>query len=359
MTRIHVLAGGFDTPNGGAFLFPLLLWRDALRDEGMDVRLFTKLAANLTDCDTLLIDSKFHRYRWMTDKNSVLADFSAWTEKCYVIYCDTTDSSGSLLVDLLPIVHGYAKSQLVIDRSAYQKPMYGHRPFSDYYHRVFGINDDKPEWSPVVRNPALLTKLCVSWNSGLADYSLYGPTRMAIYNRLPLSVLLRFARPSRAPSQPRSKNVSCRFGTAYPRASVAFQRETIREKLARQIDTRKISRRHYFHELETSKIVVSPFGFGEITLKDFEVFSTGGLLLKPDMSHMETWPNLFRDGVTMLSFRWDLSDIETVLVNALESYNRHVEKAVAGQEAYQAHTTGADAPGLFIRQLRAVIATAQ
>ena len=33
-----------------------------------------------------------------------------------------------------------------------------------------------------------------------------------------------------------------------------------------------------------SKIVISPFGWGEITLKDFETFLTQGLLIKP-----KTW----------------------------------------------------------------------
>ena len=37
---------------------------------------------------------------------------------------------------------------------------------------------------------------------------------------------------------------------------------------------------------------MSPFGLGEITLKDFEVFS-GSLLMKPNMDHMLTWPNFY------------------------------------------------------------------
>ena len=43
-----------------------------------------------------------------------------------------------------------------------------------------------------------------------------------------------------------------------------------------------------------TKVVISAFGLGEIILKDFETFLTGGMLMKPDMSHMETWPNFMK-----------------------------------------------------------------
>lgn len=358
MTRVNVLAGGFDTPNGRAFLFPLIAWRDALRDGGLDIRIFSRATDDLADCDALLVDSKFHRYRWLNQKRETLDEFARWAQRCRLIYCDTTDSSGSLLTDLLPIVHGYAKSQLIRDRAAYLRPMYGHRPFTDYYHREQGVTDADPEWSPVVTDRTLLAKLRVSWNSGLADYSLRGPSRMALYQRLPLPGLLRFPNPSRSPSASRPQDISCRFGTDYPRASVAIQRRTIRDKLAGRIDTRKLSRRGYFRELETSKVAVSPFGYGEITLKDFEVFLTGGLLLKPDMTHMETWPDLFRGGDTMLAHRWDLSDFESVLNDAVANYDRHSEKAAAGQDAYREHTSGESASALFAQQLRQIIASA-
>jgi hypothetical protein len=353
--RIHVLTPGFKTPNGRAFLFPLIVWRQELRQAGLHVRFFHRSTTEATDCDVLLVDSKFHRDRWARERDAVLGEFARMVEKCRVVYCDTTDSSGSLLTDLLRLVHGYAKSQLLRDRAAYLKPMYGLRPFTDYYYRDHGVIDESPEWSPPVAEPALLDKLRVSWNSGLADYSLQGPSKMAIYERLPLRALLHFPKPSKRASTARHQDASCRFGTDYPRATVAFQRRAIRQKLAGRIDTQKLSRRQYFDELENSKLVVSPFGYGEITLKDFEVFLTGGLLLKPDMSHMETWPDLFRAGETMLAHRWDLSDFEDVLADAVADHALYVGKANAGQETYRQHTSGPDAPALFAAQLRRVI----
>ena len=149
------------------------------------------------------------------------------------------------------------------------------------------------------------------------------------------------------PSNDRPRDLSCRMGLAYPRASVAWQRRAVRERLSHRLATAKLSRREYFRELETSKVVLSPFGFGEITLKDFEVFLAGGLLMKPDLSHVETWPALFRDGETMVAHDWDLSDLEEKIDRVLAGYPRFVEVARHAQELYRRHLVGEEAATLF------------
>jgi hypothetical protein len=352
---IHVLSPGFVTPNGRAFLFPLMVWRDVLASHGLSLRFFGAVSSKLLDCDVLLVDSKFHRDRWRSESAEVLAEFSRFAELCRVIYCDTTDSSGWIQAELLPHVDIYAKAQLLNDLSAYTKPMYAHRPYTDYYHRTLGVEDSEPEWSVPITQPRFLDKLSVSWNSGLADYSLHGPTRMAMYSRLPMRFLLRFSREFRDVPVARSRDVSCRFGTNYPRASVSIQRRLVRECLRDRVNTTKLSRRAYFNELRSSKAVVSPFGFGEITLKDFEVFLTGGLLIKPDMSHMTTWPSFFRANETMLTHSWDLSDFEATVDRAVRDFDDLIEVAQSGQDIYRAHTVGPDAADRFAAHLRAMV----
>ena len=66
-----------------------------------------------------------------------------------------------------------------------------------------------------------------------------------------------------------------------------------------------------------TKVVISAFGLGEITLKDFETFLTGGMLMKPDMSHMETWPNFYENNITYVPFRWDFKDLHDVIESIL------------------------------------------
>lgn len=135
---------------------------------------------------------------------------------------------------------------------------------------------------------------------------------------------------------------------------MSFQRLQIAQKVAHRIQTNKISRRQYIQELENGKLVVSSFGYGEIALKDLEVFLTGGLLLKPDMSHLETWPDLFRAGETMVSHRWDLVDFEAVIDCVLEDYSTYIEIARTGQRTYRSHLTN---PELFVIHLTTLLAS--
>jgi hypothetical protein len=331
------------------------VWQNTLREAGLQIRFLDRVSEETTDCDVLLIDSKFYRDRWAGEMGAVLAEFARMAEKCRLVYCDTTDSSGSLQSELMPIVHVYGKAQVLSDRSQYMRPIYGNRLYGDYYHRRFGIEDAVPEWSVPVQREVELSKIRVSWNSGLADYSLTGPARMALYARMPLSRLLRFPDRSAGPRDRRSQDVSSRFGESYGRESVAFQRQEIRRRAANRFDTRKLSRRQYFRELRSSKVVVSPFGYGEITLKDFEVFLTGGLLIKPDMTHMQTWPDVFRAGETMLSHEWDLSNFDDVVLHATREHRALLPLAEAGQREYLSHLRGPDASAKFVRQLRALI----
>jgi hypothetical protein len=352
---LHVLTPGFTTPNGRAFLFPLIVYRHTLAAAGISMRFFNRAEPGVTDCDCLLVDRKFHEPMWPSQELTILEDMALWSERTRLIFCDTSDSAGWLHSKLLPIVHVYAKGQLLRDRTTYLQSQYGYRAFSDYYHRTMGVTDEPPEWSHPVDDETLLKKLRVSWNSGLADYSPSGPCRMALYGRLPLPPLLHFPDALARPEAERPQPVSCRFGTVYSRASVAFQRQLIRERMAARMPTDKLSRRRYFGELRRSKVVVSPFGWGEITLKDFEVFLTGGLLYKPDMSGIDTWPDLFVGGETCAFHAWDLADFESGLEAILADHAMWLPVAREGQARYLRHLSGQDAPALFVEHLQEVV----
>jgi hypothetical protein len=176
-----------------------------------------------------------------------------------------------------------------------------------------------------------------------------------LHSRIPFGGLLHFPQRFRKPETHRPRNLSCRFGSSYPRASVSFQRRMIQQRMAVRMDTNKVSRRRYFEELSTSKAVISPFGYGEITLKDFEVFLTGGILIKPDMSNIETWPDLFRGGQTMLAHDWDLSNFDPVLETAISNYKSTIGIARAGQNEYRRHLVSEEAEDLFCDQFATLL----
>ncbi len=350
MNYVNVLTPGFNSPNGRAFLFPLAVHRHLLANCGYRVHLHNTVTSTLLDCDTLLVDSKFYRDRWQRDTSAVIEALEYFRKRVsLLIYCDTTDSTGSLKVDVLPIVDCYAKGQLLRDRSEYRTTHYGHRIYTDYYHRHTGVVDGVPDWSEPITENAHLKKLAVSWNSGLADYSLFGPVRMSLYNHFPVSSLLSFPRRTTSPNHPRPMQLHARMGTMYARASVSYQRQLILSRLGPLAATSKIGRRSYLNELSRSQSVVSPFGLGEITLKDYEVFLSGACLIKPDMNHLETWPDLFRPGETVACFDWNLADFDSVLTSLYDDSTARIAIAKAGQKNYLQHLSPDKGPLLFVK----------
>ncbi|MBI4365423.1 MAG: glycosyltransferase family 1 protein [Deltaproteobacteria bacterium] len=355
MTRtVHVLSDGLRTPNSAALVYPLLVHGGALRDRGIVVRLLEMADRDYADCDLLIVDSKHFSGPERGQLSFVQDALQSFGEKVPLIWYDSTDSAGWLVGGVMPLVRRYFKNQLLRDRSAYTRPMYGRRAYTDYYHRIAGVTDSQPEDAPTLSDGRLLDRLRLGWNSGLADYSRWGPLRCESYRRFRFPALQ--ARRTFSPASKRRRiQLSCRMGISYARDTVAYQRRQLAARLGKRLKTGKLGRGAYFAELRDSRLVVSPFGLGEITLKDFEVFLTGGLLVKPDMTHLVTWPDLYRPDETMAAFAWDLSDFEAVIDRYLSDPKRASDVAAAGQDRYLRHVSGGDAMGLFADRFVALV----
>lgn len=95
------------------------------------------------------------------------------------------------------------------------------------------------------------------------------------------------------------------------------------ERAARQIDgisltpRNRIGRAAFLAEMQQCRLCWSPFGYGELCWRDLEAMMTGAVLIKPDMAHLETVPDLYRAGVSYLPVKWDFSDLEAVVRGAL------------------------------------------
>lgn len=94
--------------------------------------------------------------------------------------------------------------------------------------------------------------------------------------------------------------------------------------------TKQSNPRRYFKDMLSCKYVLSPFGNGELCFRDFEAVVSKSLLLKPDMSHIETFPDIYKPYVTYVPLKWDLSDLDSQLnyydKNTVK-YNSIVNKA--------------------------------
>ncbi|MBC7905457.1 MAG: hypothetical protein H7Y60_01760 [Rhodospirillaceae bacterium] len=359
MRRVHVLSDDFASPNGLALLFPLVLNRRALKAHGVDLRILAAPGPELTQCDTLIVDSKVFRDHWGDGRATQALDtLASWAERTPTLFFDTTDSTGWVNAAVLPLVRGYYKNQALKDRSLYAQSLYGGRAHTDYAHGVQGITDEAPgpSWPPA--DPALAERIRVSWNSGFADYSFQGLYRSRLYRRLRLPGLLKPPGRFVAPGVDRPVAVSARMSTRYSRATVAWQRLEATRLLGDRVATDRLSRRDYLREMESSRVIVSPFGFGEINYRDWECFLSGALLIKPDCSHMETWPNLFRGNETILCHHWSCADLPELVERALTDYPRYVEIARQGQADYRRAVASAEGRLAFRERFAAIIADA-
>ncbi len=359
-TRIHVLSDGFTSPNGRGVVYPLLAERQALVDEGLSVRIFAHMdAPGLGDCDLLVVDSKQFTGAVRGALAYVLDALGRLARGPRALaWYDSTDSSSWLAGEVLAVVPRYWKSQWLTDHARYLAPLYGRRVYTDYYHRHMGVEDETAETMPQVRDARLLHKLRLGWCSALADYGRWGAVRTALWQRLGLPGLVPHVPRFVAPSTNRLRMLAARIGTSYQLASVAWQRRALATRLSGHVPTDRVGRGQYFAELRASRAVLSPFGLGEICYRDFETFLAGSALVKPDMSHMQTWPDLYRADETMFSFQWDFSDFDAVVQRVIDNPANALAIAQAGQERYRHYLAEPDGRAAFRKHFSALVADA-
>lgn len=83
----------------------------------------------------------------------------------------------------------------------------------------------------------------------------------------------------------------------------------------------RIPLEEYYNRMYNSKIILAPFGFGEIAPRDLEAAIFGCVLLKPDMSHLETKPDIYIPNETYIPCKHDFSDINEKIEYILSDYN--------------------------------------
>ncbi|MFN3576006.1 MAG: glycosyltransferase [Tabrizicola sp.] len=190
----------------------------------------------------------------------------------------------------------YIKKHVLRDRSAYGRPTLGDTNLSDHYARRLNL----PE--PEVRFPV---------PPGFLDKLVIGPSFVTAPTILP--ALLK-----RPPSfRGRDIDLHARFdvnGTPWysamraeaDRAAAALSGMTVLRGAGVHIA-------QFLSELRNSKVCLSPFGYGEVCWRDYEAVISGAVLLKPDMSHVETDPDIFVPWETYVPLAWDMSDLSDVL----------------------------------------------
>lgn len=261
--------------------------------------------------------------------------------KTRLILLDHYAQTSTPLFSLLPYVDRYAKRQVLKDASLYRQSFRGGYIFTDYFSQRFEFDLDGWHFGSVLPSGEE-DKLVHAWNLGV---------RASYRRRLWLNRLLP------RPWHKRRYDINGRLGLADPNRKrewyQAYRLLAIQqvERLAgrrRVTGAERVSPRAYLRELRDSRIVFSPFGWGELCYRDFEAVCSGALLLKPSMTHVRTSPDIFIEHQTYVPLKWDFSDFD----EQVEHYLTHPEEAQSIARRAQEVLTNYFKQGGFVADLK-------
>ena len=273
-----------------------------------------------------------------------LALMARLREKYRVIAFFHDDAGGGIpRLEVLPFVDLFYSKALFRDRSLYGKSLYGKELYSDYYHTRYGVTDPDARAYATETRPQELAKLRLSWNIGIGDYPRdQMRQRVGVVTArtvgIPAASLFYRRDPDVARCARKNRGVypaHCRIGLI-SRPSISFQRTLVLDAIAGDPSflTGQASQRQFNREIGHSRITVSPFGWGELCLRDFEAVLNGSLLLKPDMAHLDTWPNIFVSGETYVPFDWDAKSLRETAHRYLDNPKESARIVGNATEAY-------------------------
>jgi hypothetical protein len=95
--------------------------------------------------------------------------------------------------------------------------------------------------------------------------------------------------------------------------------------------TGKLNKEEYFKVLEDSKFCISPFGYGEVNIREIECLLTGTVIIKPSIPNVKTGPYIYNKDSSCFNCNSDFSDINQIIEGALDDYNSISELMISNQ----------------------------
>ena len=84
---------------------------------------------------------------------------------------------------------------------------------------------------------------------------------------------------------------------------------------------KQMSMQEYLNTMALNKIILSPHGYGEMNPRDIEAISYGCIVIKPDMSYIDTNPNWYENDKTYIACKNDFSDLEEKIHYVLDNFD--------------------------------------
>lgn len=258
-----------------------------------------------------------------------------------ILYYDGDDDAGVAWPEVVAGCDLVVKNHLYRDRDWYRREFVGKSNLTDHVARVHGVDfadDPYPRSRPLA--PATIDRLWLGWNLACSETARRFAGTPAPLAARPAELTLRATIPPSWLAPLRRPAVDALRALA-GRRRVVFGEQ-------------RVDHAAYCAELLASRACLSPFGHGEVCFRDFEAVLAGCLLVKPDMSHLETKPDVYRDGVTCAEVRWDWSDLEQVVGPLLDDLDRAARIVAAARAALEPFLRGDAVLDDFRAQLRRV-----
>lgn len=329
--------------------YPVFLNQTRIESMGYKIRFF-----NIFDLpkhklsDTVIIDIRVKKnlvnksYVTQDEKKDIIIKFLNHVKEMTksLILFDNSDSS-SILFYRLPYVDFYYKKQLLKDKSLYENELFGNKLFTDYYNKKYNISEGDYSHSESSQNDKSHIysknkhKIGISWNILLAVNNF-----QSNLSKIEYMVRKNFSLKYGEVDGDKKYIISGNFFKDYRKTIISFQRKKMHEflsnhKLAKNFSLGIVPKKEYRKNMFESKFVVSPFGWGEICYRDYEVFMAGAALIKPDMSHLETWPNLYIPNETYFPISWDIEKWNDEFNNILCNEAKRKKIAETGQKKFK------------------------
>lgn len=258
-----------------------------------------KAAASRDGYDSVLIT--FH---WQNTAEEVVEALKQIrkTQRAKLLFVDWYDQTCSPHWCALPYVDVYLKPCVLRDMGRYQNEFRGGYIFTDFLEKQMGYDlKDFAFSSPLPQQ--YVDRICLVGNiASLKRYERF------------LGRGMRYSLPFRL----RPIDINTRFTVGTFQGGGGWYsryRGEVRDRIAKMRGVRvsgegRLSFRRYMLETALSRIVVSPFGWGEVCYRDYEAVCCGSLLVKPAMEHLRTEPDIYHPFETYIPVRWDLADLE-------------------------------------------------
>lgn len=356
---------------GFSDLYPLKKWSKDLREEGYTINFYTyHKSNNIFKCDILLLHHRYYEQinrgnyspnGFQSSNKNFIINFIQQANKkgIKIILFDGGDDTGNRQTQLLPFVDIFLKKQIFKNKNKY----INEQPYTNvqtWLPKSVYVSEKLKKLPPVHKED--LYKIQKGWNIGLSDYRLFPQLFRKFFpfssSVIPSNVYSRASYSK--PSDNRELLFSYRGNLRATNERYSYNRNKLFKVLHenKKIYSKKynlggkIPYNKYINELHNSRIGISPFGWGELCYRDFEIMISGSILVKPSVEHIDTYPNYFIKNETYIPTQWDYTDLREIISDIDKNYKNYIPIAEKAQDIFEYYNSSSRE---FIKHFKSII----